>query len=98
MSSVCTHDLFKLPVEYRGEVFKVTGAFKNSNPKMNSVLKRSLPGKSHGQRSLVDYSPWGRKESDTTEVTEHTCMLKRCTVWHSPHRDNSLIRVERFPV
>ena len=21
----------------------------------------------HGQRSLVDYSPWGRKESDTTE-------------------------------
>ena len=26
-----------------------------------------FPGKSHGQRSLVDYSPWGRKESDTTE-------------------------------
>ena len=26
-----------------------------------------LPGKFHGQRSLVDYSPWGRKESDTTE-------------------------------
>ena len=26
-----------------------------------------LPGKSHGQRSLVDCSPWGRKESDTTE-------------------------------
>ena len=23
-----------------------------------------LPGKSHGQRSLVGYSPWGRKESD----------------------------------
>ena len=26
-----------------------------------------LPGKSHGRRSLVGYSPWGRKESDTTE-------------------------------
>ena len=26
-----------------------------------------LPGKSHGQRSLVGYSPWGRKESDTTK-------------------------------
>ena len=25
-----------------------------------------LPGKSHGQRSLVGYSPWGRKESDMT--------------------------------
>ena len=26
-----------------------------------------LPEKSHGRRSLVGYSPWGRKESDTTE-------------------------------
>ena len=26
-----------------------------------------LPGKSHGQRSLVGYSPWGREESDMTE-------------------------------
>ena len=26
-----------------------------------------LPGKSHGWRSLVGCSPWGRKESDTTE-------------------------------
>ena len=25
-----------------------------------------LPGKSHGQRSLGDYSLWGCKESDTT--------------------------------
>ena len=29
-----------------------------------------LPGESHGQRSLVGYSPWGYKESDTTE---HAC-------------------------
>ena len=28
-----------------------------------------LPGKSHGWRSLVGCSPWGRTESDTTEVT-----------------------------
>ena len=28
-----------------------------------------LPGESHGQRSLVDYSPWGRKELYTTKVT-----------------------------
>ena len=26
-----------------------------------------LPGESHEGRSLVDYSPWCRKESDTTE-------------------------------
>ena len=28
-----------------------------------------LPGKSHGQRSLVGYSPWGRKKSDVTKCT-----------------------------
>ena len=26
-----------------------------------------LPGRAHGQRSLVGYSPWGRNESDTIE-------------------------------
>ena len=25
-----------------------------------------LPGKSHGQRSLASYSPWGQKELDAT--------------------------------
>ena len=34
-----------------------------------------LPGKSHRQRSLVGYSPWGCKESDTTEHT-HTNWLQ----------------------
>ena len=33
----------------------------------------SLPGEPRGQRSLAGYSPWNRKESDTTEVTYHTC-------------------------
>ena len=28
-----------------------------------------LPGEIHGQRSLAGYSPWGHKESDTTELT-----------------------------
>ena len=32
-----------------------------------------LPRESHGQRSLAGYSPWGRQESNTTEVTEHEC-------------------------
>ena len=30
-------------------------------------LQLFLPGKSHGQRSLVGYSSWDRKESDTTK-------------------------------
>ena len=28
-----------------------------------------LLGKSHGQKSLVGYNPWGHKESDMTEAT-----------------------------
>ena len=32
-----------------------------------------LPGESQGQRSLADYSPWGHKESETTEqLSMHT--------------------------
>ena len=49
-----------------------------SNPPLNShfingffvflyLTKALLPGKSHGQRSLGDYSLWGREELDTTE-------------------------------
>ena len=35
-----------------------------------------LPGESHGQRSLVDYSPWGCEESDMTEqLSTHTYFL-----------------------
>ena len=30
-----------------------------------------LPGKFHGQRSLMGYSPWGYKESD---MPEHACL------------------------
>ena len=35
-----------------------------------------LPGESHGQRSLVGYTPWVHKEWDTTEVIWHACKLK----------------------
>jgi len=40
---------------------------------------RCLPGESQGQRSLVGYSPWGGKESDTTEqLTLFTWIHKAC--------------------
>ena len=46
-----------------------------------------LPGKSHGQRRLVGYSPWGCKELDMTEVTEHACM--QCVYVHDSVLDSS---------
>ena len=37
----------------------------------------TLPGESHGQRSLAGYSLLGSKESDTTEAHTHTHTWKR---------------------
>ena len=34
-----------------------------------------LPGESHEQRSLAGYSPWGCKELDITEMTEHAHIM-----------------------
>ena len=34
-----------------------------------------LPGESHGQRSLVGYSPRGHTESVTTKATQHTAHI-----------------------
>ena len=31
-----------------------------------------FPRKFHGQRNLAGYSPWGHKESETTEGLSHT--------------------------
>ena len=43
-----------------------------------------LPGESHGRRSLVGYSPWGRKESDMTERLpfhfEEKIQLQACSI------------------
>ena len=39
-----------------------------------------LPGESHGQRSLVGCSPWGHKESDTTEWLSTHMLFKNSLV------------------
>ena len=40
-----------------------------------------LPGEFYGQKSLVGYSPWGRKESDKTELRTLSFLLQ---VTHKP--------------
>ena len=44
------------------------------NPLEKEITTHSsiLAGKFHGWRSLVGYSPWGRKESDTIERLHFT--------------------------
>ena len=43
-----------------------------------------VPGKSHGWRSLIGYSPWGRKRLDTTERL-HSLMVS-CSVMSNSFR------------
>ena len=47
-----------------------------------------LPGKSHGQRSLVGYSPWGHKESDTTERLNGSSSRSPVTCPFHPHNSS----------
>ena len=42
-----------------------------------------LPGKSHGQRNLAGYSPWGNKELDITEQqTQHCISYIQFCIFH----------------
>ena len=57
----------------------------------------SLPGESHGQRSLADYSPWGRKESDTIEHA-HAHARPRClrgSQVKMPPQEDTLLGAEK---
>ena len=49
-----------------------------------------LSGESHGQRSLVGYSPRGRKESDTTERLTHTHTIFYIAKLGSPSLNNCI--------
>ena len=52
-----------------------------------------LPGKFHGLRSLVGYSPWGCKESDTTERLHFTFWLRCLRVpWTARRPNQSLLK------
>ena len=51
-----------------------------------------LPGESHGQRSLVGYSPWGHKEAGTTEHTAQTPLSCISAPRPPPSRGSSRLR------
>ena len=50
-----------------GDLGSIPGSGRSPGVGNDNPLQYFLPGKSRGQRSLVGYSPWGHKESDTTE-------------------------------
>ena len=50
-----------------GDTGSISGLGRSLGEGNGNPLYLFLPGKSHWQRSLEDYSPWGHKESDTAE-------------------------------
>ena len=61
--------MVKNPSTNAGDDPQVRGSIPGSgrSPGEGNASPVYLPGKSHRQRSLAGYSPWGHKESDTTE-------------------------------
>ena len=57
----------KNPAANIGDVGSIPGSRRSSGGGNGNPLQVLLPGKFHGQRSLVGYSPWDGKESDTPE-------------------------------
>ena len=51
-----------------GDLGSIPGSGRSPGEGNGQSIPVLLPGKSHGQRSLVGYSPWGHKELDTTEL------------------------------
>ena len=47
----------------------IPGSGRSPGERHGNPLEYSCLENPHGQRSLGGYSPWGRKESDTTEAT-----------------------------
>ena len=52
-----------------GDLGLIPGSGRSPGEGNGKPFQYSLPGESHGQRSLASYSSWGHKESNTTEVT-----------------------------
>ena len=59
------------------DVGSVPGLGRSPGVGNNNPTPVFLPGKSHGQRSLVGYSSWGRKEADKMSDCVHSLFLCR---------------------
>ena len=54
-----------------GDLGLITGLGRFPGRGHDNPLQYSCMENSHGQRSLAGYGPWGCKESDTNEATQH---------------------------
>ena len=72
-TSLVAQTVKRLPTMQETRVQSLGGGRSSGEGNVNP-LQCSCLEKSHGRRSLVSYSPWGRKESDTTELLHFTSL------------------------
>ena len=59
-----------------GDLGSIPGLGRSPGGGHGNPLQHSCLENPHGQGSLVGYSPWGRKESDTTEqLSTHAILI-----------------------
>ena len=93
-----------------GDLSSIPGSGRSPGEGNGYPLQHSCLENPHGQRSLVGYSPWGRKELDTTERLTHFHLyyIKTVLFFHCPlhkiHENRNLsfwfttvISVSRMP-
>ena len=68
-----------------GDLGLIPGLGRSPGEEYSKPLQYSCLENPHGQRSLAGYSPWGCKESDTTEQlsTQHKCSITT-SYYHMP--------------
>ena len=68
--------IVKNPPAHAGDAGLIPGSGRSPEKGNGQPTPVFLPGESHARRSLAGYSPWGRKESDTTEhALAHTGII-----------------------
>ena len=84
--------LFLFLNRYANQIYSLFNVYRKWQP--TPVF---LPGESHGRRSLVGYSPRGRKESDTTEQLHFhfhlmftgQCIIVYIYISHTTYKENN---------
>ena len=92
----------KNPTASAGEVRDkdwIPGSGRSAGEGNDNSLPIFLPGKSHGQRSLVGHSPWGHTELGTTEHAHtHTYIHTHThTHTHTETEGKKPVNERRFP-
>ena len=65
-----------------GDLCLIPGLGRSPEGGLGNPLQYSCPENPRGQRSLMGYSPWGHKESDTT-ATKHSSRIHYWDVFYA---------------